>query len=570
MSNTLAVVLRQASVRMISMVLCSVIVFAFVYGVSWSGFHWIWVWRRIPPFGDINGALFDFLFVALAVMLIFSNALILYSSLFASAEAAFLLSTPARDDQIFAYKYQGPLGFSSWGFLLLGSPVLLAFGRVYPQVQWPFYTLLPLFFLGFVLLPGSIEALSCLLVVSWIPQQRKQLMIALILGLVFLAGLWIYGTAHIDYPRTEDREFANRLLGRLSISDSPLFPTHWITRGLQTAGRGYFLWGPRGEFGALYYLALVWSNGLGWYVLTAWVAALLYRRGYNRVQTGSSFRGGFRKFLGQGLQTLFGKYWSERLLSVGLGFLDLQTRLLIVKDFRTFRRDPAQWAQVLIFTGLMALYVANVRRLFIADIDWPYQNGISLLNLATTGLLLCIYTGRFIFPMLSLEGRKFWILGLLPLRRQRLLWGKFVFSATGAVLIAEALVLLSDLMLSLPWFAVLLHMLTVAILAVGLSGLSVGLGTCLATFQETDPSKIAAGFGGTLNLIAGLLFLLVVISLMALPWHVYAAFLKGPNQPFTWDQLLLLLPALLGVYLGFLATWLPLRAGSAALERMEF
>ena len=159
-SNTLAVVLRQASVRMISMVLCSVIVFAFVYGVSWSGFHWIWVWRRIPPFGDINGALFDFLFVALAVMLIFSNALILYSSLFASAEAAFLLSTPARDDQIFAYKYQGALGFSSWGFLLLGSPVLLAFGRVYPQVQWPFYTLLPLFFLGFVLLPGSIEALE--------------------------------------------------------------------------------------------------------------------------------------------------------------------------------------------------------------------------------------------------------------------------------------------------------------------------------------------------------------------------------------------------------------------------
>src|SRR5205823_7978896 len=132
------------------------------------------------------------------------------------------------------------------------------------------------------------------------------------------------------------------------------------------------------------------------------------------------------------------------------------------------------------------------RRLLVSEVEWLYQNGLSLLNLTTTGLLLCIYTGRFIYPMLSLEGKKFWILGLLPLRRERLLWGKFAFSAVGALLIAEALILLSDLMLGMPWLAVVVHVLTVAVLAVGLSGLSVGLGACMPTFQETDPSKIAA------------------------------------------------------------------------------
>jgi ABC-2 type transport system permease protein len=172
--------------------------------------------------------------------------------------------------------------------------------------------------------------------------------------------------------------------------------------------------------------------------------------------------------------------------------------------------------------------------------------------------------------MLSLEGRKFWILGLLPLRRERLLWGKFAFAATGGLLIAEVLVLLSDLMLGLPWLAVLLHALTVAVLAVGLSGLSVGLGACLPNFQETDPSKIAAGFGGTLNLVAGLLFLLVIIALMALPWHIVAAVLQDSDHGFTVPQLLLLFPALIGVSLGIAATWLPLRAGAQALKRMEF
>ena len=259
----------------------------------------------------------------------------------------------------------------------------------------------------------------------------------------------------------------------------------------------------------------------------------------------------------------------DRLAAGLVWFLDPQTRLLIVKDFRTFRREPAQWAQVLIFCGLLVLYFTNMRRLWSCNVEWLYQNGLSLLNLTTTGLLLCIYTGRFIYPMLSLEGRKFWILGLLPLRRERLLWGKFAFSAVGSLVIAEVLILLSDLMLGMPSLALALHAVTVAVLAVGLSGLSVGLGACMPTFRETDPSKIAAGFGGTLNLVAGLVFLLMVISLMALPWHAQAAF-RRPADALTVGDLLCLLGLIPGLAVGLLGAWLPLRAGARALARMEF
>src|SRR5262249_1567893 len=174
-------------------------------------------------------------------------------------------------------------------------------------------------------------------------------------------------------------------------------------------------------------------------------------------------------------------------------------------------------------SGLMLLYFANIRR-FVENLSEPYQNSISFLNLCAIALLLCTYTGRFVYPMLSLEGSKFWILGLLPLRRERLLWGKFAFSMSGGVLIAEFLVLMSDLMLLMPLSVVLLHTLVVVVLAAGLSGLSVGLGACMANFRETDPSKIAAGFGGTLNLVAGLLVLLLVLGLMAAPWHATAMF----------------------------------------------
>ena len=96
-----------------------------------------------------------------------------------------------------------------------------------------------------------------------------------------------------------------------------------------------------------------------------------------------------------------------------------QMRLLIVKDLRLFRRDPVQWSQFMIFFGLLALYFANIRR-FSYDVNYTaWVNMISFLNLAVVGLILSTFTTRFIFPMISLEGRRFWILGMLPVGATR-------------------------------------------------------------------------------------------------------------------------------------------------------
>jgi ABC-2 type transport system permease protein len=562
LANTLRVLVEQSSLRVVSIALTSLVISAFVFWMSWAGFRFMaQPPQRVPAFGSIVGVLFDVMFAALGIMLVFSTGLILYSSLFNAPETAFLLSTPARADQVFGHKYRGALGFSSWGFLLLGTPVLLAYGAVY-GVNWLFYALLPIYFIGFVLGPGCLGALVCLLVVNFLPRRRKQVLIAFGVVLLGAVGLWVYRTSAALQGQNDNREMLNQLLGGAGYTQGPAVPSHWMTRGLQTAGEGFLLTSPQGEAGTLYYLALLWSNGLFAYLVTAWTARALYRRGYNRLATGGSPRS--RRSAFQALMAGL-----DRMVGGLVWFLDPQTRLLIVKDFRTFRREPAQWAQVLIFCGLLVLYFTNMRRLLVSSVEWMYQNGLSLLNLTTTGLLLCIYTGRFIYPMLSLEGKKFWILGLLPLRRERLLWGKFAFSAVGSLLIAEALILVSDLMLAMPWLAVVLHALTVAVLAVGLSGLSVGLGAVMPTFKETDPSKIAAGFGGTLNLVAGLLYLIVVVALMGLPWHMFAATFGPASGPHT-EELLSLVGLVPGLVVGALAVWLPLRAGARALARMEF
>ena len=239
--------------------------------------------------------------------------------MFGSPETAFLLTTPAADDQVFAFKYQGAIGFSSWAFILLGSPLFLAYGLI-AWVPWYFYLLVPLFFVGFVLVPGSLGALLCLVVVNTVPRRPRQLL----LGAAFLALagvlVWSYGTIRSNWRLALFRANMERLLEQSSVAQNPLLPSHWMACGLMAAARGQ-----PGE--AIFKLALVSANGLFLYLVTAWAAKRLYRRGYNRLASGSFLRRRYRTA------------WFDRAFHGATALFDPQMRVLLIKDFRSFRTD---------------------------------------------------------------------------------------------------------------------------------------------------------------------------------------------------------------------------------------
>jgi ABC-2 type transport system permease protein len=551
--NSCLHMLAYSWLRLLTILLCSSVIWGMLFGASWRGFHELKTRWEVPLDLHLIELVFDLMFFTLTMLLTFSTGIILYSSLFSSAESKFLLASPIPDDHVFAYKFQGAVAFSSWAFVLLGSPVLIAYGiEVNDGAPWYFYASLPMFFFGFVLMPGAVGAALCLLVVNLLPRHRWQILALLIgaaLAALSLWGYYVYRQSLGASPGT--RLWFESLLNELSILDARLLPFHWVARGLKAAALS-----DPAEMG--YQLALVWSNGLFSYLLTLLLARRLFRRGYSRVASGGT------------LIRRYGGGWLDSTISRSVAFLDSQTRLLIIKDFRTFRRDPAQWAQVLIFLGLASFYFFNMRRFYEQDLERKFKNAISLLTMTATAFLMCAYTGRFIFPMLSLEGSKFWILGLLPLDRARLLWGKFAFSAAGCVIAGEFLVLFSNLMLAMPWLILVMHGIVIVVLALGLSGLSVGLGACLPNFRETDPSKIAVGFGGTLNLVACLLLLVLLVFLMALPIHIVYA--NSPEAPLGLELVpwWLWLSYLGGALVGVAAVFVPLHLGIRQLRRMEF
>jgi ABC-2 type transport system permease protein len=330
-----------------------------------------------------------------------------------------------------------------------------------------------------------------------------------------------------------------------------------MSRGLVASARGDLE-------EARFYLMVTWANAAAAYLVAAVLARDLLRRGYSRAQGGRSSR---RRIGLYGLDSLFHR---------GFGFIPSPIRLLILKDLRSFRRDPAQWSQFLIFFGLLAFYFLNISRLGYQNQSPQWRYLLSFLNLAVTALLLSTFTTRFIFPLLSLEGRNLWILGLLPLKRSSILWGKFVFAAGISLVATEALVTLSDLMLGLPPMMILMHEAVVAVLCFGLSAISVGLGARLPNLREDDPSKIAAGFGGTLNLLVSLMFIGAVVVALVMPFRYTISISALNSEPMTRGHLEatvfrgLWFSSVVILVLGGLATVIPLRMGIRAFERMEF
>ncbi len=415
----------------------------------WGGMFWMFVdgfWflkstiTQPDTHAQAVGGVFGAFFAALMLMLVFSSGIILYGSLFRSREITFLLTIPARTERVFLHKFQEAIVLSSWGFVLLGSPILLAYGVV-SAAPWYYYALLLPFIVAFIYIPVSIGAIICLWVVHRVPDNRLAVLVG---GLVLLVvgGAWI-AWGLLTGPRNDllTPDWFQEILGRLRFSEQRLLPSWWLSTGLLAAACD--AWAE-----SIMFFALTISNALLFRQLALWQAGRTYRSAYSGLY-GKTLR---RK---RPRPVRF-----DRLLSWLLSPFPAAMRLMTIKDLRLFRRDPMQWSQFLIFLGLLMIYFFNIRRFTydVSAIGWV--NMVSFLNLSVVGLLLSTFTTRFIYPMISLEGRRFWILGLLGVKRRTILWGKFLFAAGGAIIPCSGLVLVSDLMLGVSNLIVLSHQLT--------------------------------------------------------------------------------------------------------------
>ena len=440
-------------------------------------------------------------FMGLFMMLVFSNCIICYSSAYRTMETQFFLSLPIKYSQIFLIKFIDAVALSSWMFLCFLMPILSAYALV-RELSAVFYLALVLFFIPFAIVCSALGCTITMLVVRFLSDRMRRIFTWMAIGIFLIGCGWLVITGKAAARSENEVLFLlSNLVPHFGFTQFAFAPNFWISEGLFKIIAGS------------YKTALLW-----WLLLTA---NALFLTQLVIIMSGRFYYPGWLKTTSSTNKKIYlaGVELAEKVIQK-LTFIRPFMRSLLIKDIKVFCRDPMQWSQFAIFFGLLGIYFANIRNLGYQNVLPFWKNMISFLNLGSTNLTLASLSVRFVFPQLSLEGKRFWILGLAPIEKKDLLIEKFALNSTVALCISIPLIGLSNLMLNVSAHLMFLSILVVVLMCFSLTSLCIGLGTIFPNFKEDNPAQIVSGFGGTLALVLCLIYIAVNVMALGLPFHL--------------------------------------------------
>lgn len=486
--------------------------------------------------------LFALFFFGLGLMLILSNIITTYTTVFHSEEIPFLLCRPLVPGEILLHKWLETTLISSWAFFFIIIPFIGAFAW-HERLSVIFILWTFLFSIPFVLLYAGVGTLLTLLILRWAPRWRPQVWVGA--AFLVLIGFVVWMLAGAGRPVTDDAAFIlERFVPGLKLAAFRLWPSAWVAEGIMALSRNQWLRGGL-LFGVL--LANVLMVGL----LIEGVGNAWFVQAWQRTRAvGRRARRACRAMA----------------LETRLAFLAPDARALVVKDLRTLLRDPAQWIQGLLFFGLLALYFFNLRNLHYHLLSAVWRNLIVFLNMFSLSAVMCSFCSRFIYPQLSLEGQAFWLIGLAPTTMGRVLKIKFLASLAGMLTISVVLMAVSTALLDVGWRVWVTAMGLAVAMSLGLCGLATGLGAVFLDLKQRNPMAIISGFGGTLNLVLSLAYMAAAILPFGVLYHYYTqgriglrVLREGTAAATVW---------LIGITLA--AVLLPLLAGRRSLMKRDY
>jgi ABC-2 type transport system permease protein len=479
---------------------------AFLFALSYRVLSYF---KTVEGLGDLLALrLLSMVLLTFFSVLLFSNIVASLSTYYLSGELALLLAAPVRNEHLFRAKYLETIVDSSWMTLIYGLPVFLAYGAVF-RAGPAYYTGLLLTVPPFLMVPASIGIMVTMLLVSAFPARRARDLVVL-LGLLFFVALYIFFRV-LRPERLVDPDAFPTLVQYLTAMRSPvspLVPSTWASDILVPLLRNV-----PGE--AVFPFLMLWSTALAGVVIGEWVCGRIYAAGWTRSQEGKKAR-------------LSRSAFAERLFRAAVLPFRGPTRAIVLKDAKTFFRDTSQWSQLFLLLALMVVYLYSFKLLPVERSPFPtffIQNIISFLNLGMVGFVTSAVAVRFVFPAVSLEGESFWIIRSSPLELRDFLWAKFWSGMLPLLVLGEILIVLSNLLLRVSPFMMVLGAITVCLMTFGITALGVGIGAMFPRFRYENVAQIPTGFGGIVYMLVTMLFIGLVVLLEA--WPVYRIFMAG-------------------------------------------
>ena len=542
--------------RKIKAVLFGAVGLAFWVGIFAIFYRVLIYFRGVEGFGDILARkLLSMVIVTLFALLIFSSIITSLTKLYLSRDLILVHSMPVSRGKVFLARWIESTVDSSWMVLVYSLPVFLSYGIVYKAGIF-FYMTVGMTILPLCMIASGVSALAVVLIATILPAGRLRtvfVFLGLALFLILIVAFRVMRPERLVNPDT----FASLVLyfKSLETPGSPLLPTTWVFESIQAA-----LTGVTG--GALFDLALTWSFTAALIFVITWVSGGMYFTGYSKAQTTPE-----RLFPARNQRSRGG--WLSSVLKQTPIALSGPVKAFMVKEVRTFFRDQTQWPQIFLIIALIVVYLYNFSVLPLArsPIKTIYlQNLFSFLNMGLAAFVLTAVAARFVYPAVSIEGDAFWIVKSSPIKIRQFLWIKFFVYYIPLLLLAEVLIVLSNILLDVTPFMMVLSVTTIFFMVPGIVSMGVGLGAAYPDFKSENPAQSVTSFGGLLFMILCAGFIAVIIVLEAGPvYSVFMADIRGVSlTALEWVWLIGSFSIVL--LLCVLAVILPMRLGEKRLK----
>jgi ABC-2 type transport system permease protein len=461
----------------------------------------------VPEFGPVlTYKLLSMVFMTFFSILLFSNIVTTLSTFYLSRDLDRIVAAPVPFAQFFAARFLHTVMDSSWMMLLFAAPAFLAYGTAHGSGPL-FYLVTALTLPPFLIIPGAIGVAVTTILVNVFPARRTRDILVL---LSVLAVAVLYLLFRLVQPeRLVNPEGFSDFMEFLAAMQTPhwrFLPSTWATEAV------FPLLGQRdGRPG--FNLLLLTTTAAVSYMTAHALLARYYLKGWSKAQEGRETRWLQRPALDRALALLTKPF-------------DVQTRLLIVKEAKTFFRDTTQWSQLILLLALVVVYVYNFSVLPLKGsplVTFYFRNVIAFVNLALAAFVSAAVAVRFIFPAFSIEGKAFWILKAGPISLRRLWWAKFWIGVIPLLILGETLVVATNTFLGVMPFMMWLATGTLAAMVITIVALGLAVGAAYPNFEAENAAKIAAGAGGLVYMVLCMSFIGTVVVLEA--WPVYVFFM---------------------------------------------
>ena len=440
--------------------------------------------------------IFSLMFSIFFALLLMSSIISSISTFFRTRELEFLFSTPLKTSHLFLSKLFENGIYSSWATAIISIPLLIALGNTF-HLGFSFYLFSIIDFLLLVIIATSIGLILTFIFSGFFLKHSTGsiiLIIALITLSIVLMIFFKKAPDIFNLPQTANLTDVNNYISSLEVEQFKYLPSGYAAQSIFNRING------KSSLSAYRSLSL--------YILLILPMLIISMYMYGR------------KYLSFGNSTYKKKRNMKNQMRMNIFSKRSIIAFLIQKDIVLFFRNPSQWGQSLIFFTLLALYIFSLIRspMYFKTPFFTYI--IAFANMGFSAYISATLSVRFIFPLISLEGRSFDIIkinvGIRDFFISKLLFNFFVVLILGEVLVTG-----TNLFLRLDSTVILLSTAIIFLLSIGITFINIGIGAIFPEFHENNPAKIASGFGGIIAAIFSLTYVGLSLGILAGPIRTY-------------------------------------------------